>query len=74
MIADTIVVVLLCIMPAQEPKQNKENRFKETFEQADREFDKKYRLDIEAIKNASREAAIQAFEKTNNELFMKEEK
>lgn len=74
MIADTIVVVLLCIMPAQEPKQNKENRFKETFEQADREFDKKYRLDIEAIKSASREAAIQAFEKTNNELFMKEEK
>lgn len=74
MIADTIVVVLLCIMPAQEPKQNKENRFKETFEQADREFDKKYRLDIEALKSASREAAAQAFEKTKNELFMKEEK
>lgn len=74
MIADTIVVVLLCIMPAQEPKQNKENRFKEIFEQADREFDKKYRLDIEALKSASREAAIQAFEKTKNELFMKEEK
>lgn len=74
MIADTIVVVLLCIMPAQELKQNKENRFKEIFEQADREFDKKYRLDIEALKSASREAAIQAFEKTKNELFMKEEK
>ena len=73
MIADTIVVVLLCIMPAQEPKQNKENRFKETFEQADREFDKKYRIDIEALKSASREAAIQAFQKTKNELFRKEE-
>lgn len=74
MIADTIVVVLLCIMPAQEPKQNKENRFKETFEQADREFEKKYMLDIEALKSASREAAIQAFEKTKNEQFRKEEK
>ena len=74
MIADTIVVVLLCIMPAQEPKQNKENRFKETFEQADREFDKKYRLDIEALKSASREAAAQAFEKTKNKLFRKEQK
>lgn len=74
MIADTIVVVLLCIMPAQEPKQNKENRFKETFEQADREFYKKYRLDIEALKSASREAAAQAFEKTKNELFRKEQK
>lgn len=73
MIADTIVVVLLCIMPAQQPNQNKENRFKETFEQADREFDKKYRLDIEALKRASREAAAQAFQKTKNELFRKEE-
>lgn len=73
MIADTIVVFLLCIMPAQEPKQNKGNRFKETFEQADREFDKKYRLDIEALKSASREAAAQAFQKTKNELFRKEE-
>lgn len=73
MIADTIVVVLLCIMPVQESKQNKENRFKETFEQADREFDKKYRLDIEALKSASREAAAQAFQKTKNELFRKEE-
>lgn len=73
MIADTIVVVFLCIMPAQEPKQNKENCFKETFEQADREFEKKYRLDIEALKRASREAAIQAFGKTKNELFRKEE-
>lgn len=73
MIADTIVVVLLCIMPAQEPKQNKENRFKETFEQADREFEKKYSLDIEALKSASREAAAQAFQKTKNELFRKEE-
>lgn len=74
MIADTIVVVLLCIMPAQEQKQNKGNRFKETFEQADREFDKKYRLDIEALKCASREAAAQAFQKTKNELFRKEQK
>lgn len=64
MIADTVIVVLVCIMPAQQPKQNTQNRFIETFEQADKEFDKKYKLDIEELKRAAHEAAIQADEKT----------
>lgn len=64
MIADTVIVVLVCIMPAQQPKQNTKNRFIETFEQADKEFDKKYKLDIEELKRAVHEAAVQADEKT----------
>ena len=36
MIADTIIVVLVCIMPAHNLKQNTQNRFIETFEQADK--------------------------------------
>lgn len=64
MIADTVIVVLVCIMPAQQPKQNTQNRFIETFEQADKEFDKKYKLDIEELKRAAHEAAVQADEKT----------
>lgn len=64
MIADTVIVVLVYIMPAQQPKQNTQNRFIETFEQADKEFDKKYKLDIEELKRAAHEAAVQADEKT----------
>ena len=64
MIADTLIVVLVCIMPAQQPKQNTQSRFIETFEQADKEFDKKYKLDIEELKRAAHEAAVQADEKT----------
>lgn len=64
MIADTVIVVLVCIMPAQQPKQNTQNRFIETFEQADKEFDKKYKLNIEELKRATHEAAVQADEKT----------
>lgn len=64
MITDTIIVVLVCIMPVQQPKQNTQNRFIETFEQADKEFDKKYKLDIKELKRAAHEAAVQADEKT----------
>lgn len=67
MIADSIIVVLVCIMPAQQPKEVKQNRFTEVFEQADKEFDKEFKLDIEALKCASREAVIQADEKTKAE-------
>lgn len=63
MIADTVIVVLVYIIPAQQPKQNTQNRFIETFEQADKEFDKKYKLDIEELKRAAHEAAVQADEK-----------
>lgn len=86
MIADSIIVVLVCIMPAQQPKEVRQNSFKETFEQADKEFTKKYKLEIEALKRAGHEAAISADEKTKaerdrimkpifdvNDLFRKEE-
>lgn len=86
MIADSIIVVLVCVMPVQQPKEVSQNRFKESFEQADKEFDKKYKLDIEALKRAAHEAAISADEKTKaerdrimkpifdvNDLFRKEE-
>lgn len=86
MISDSIIVVLVCIMPVQLPNEVKENRFTEVFEQADKEFDKKYKLDIEALKRTAHEAAISADEKTKaerdrimkpifdvNDLFRKEE-
>ncbi len=60
MIADSIIVVLVCVMPVQQPKEVRQNRFKETFEQADKEFTKKYKLEIEALKRAAHEAVIQA--------------
>lgn len=64
MIADTIVVVFMCIMPTHKPKEVKENRFTEVFEQADKAFDKKYKVDIEALKKASYEAVKSAEGKT----------
>lgn len=86
MIADSIIVVLVCIMPAQLPKEVKQNRFTEAFEQADKDFNKKYHLNIEGLKRAAHEAAISADEKTKaerdrimkpifdvNDLFRKEE-
>lgn len=60
MIADSLIVVFVCIMPVQQPKEVRQNRFKETFEQADKEFTKKYKLEIEALKRAAHEAVIQA--------------
>lgn len=60
MVADSIIVVLVCVMPVQQPKEVRQNRFKETFEQADKEFKKKYKLEIEALKRAAHEAVIQA--------------
>lgn len=73
MIEDTLIVVLVCIMPAQQPKQNTSNRFAEAFEQSDKQFNKKYKMDIEALKRASREAAIRAFKETKNKLLKEEQ-
>ena len=61
MIADTIVVVMVCIMPSQQ----KQNRFDALFEEADRQ---EYKLNLEELKKASAEAAKEAFEKTKKEL------
>lgn len=60
MIADTIIVVLFGIMPAQQPREVKQNRFKEVFEQADKDFEKKHILDIEELKRASNDAVKSA--------------
>lgn len=60
MIADTIIVVLVGIMPAQQPREVKQNRFKEVFEQADKDFEKKHILDIEELKRASNDAVKSA--------------
>lgn len=67
MIVDSIIVVLVCVMPVQQPKEVSQNCFKESFEQADKEFDKKYKLDIEALERAAHEAVISADEKTKAE-------
>lgn len=64
MIADTILVVMVCIMPSQQ----KQNRFDALFEEADRRFNKEYKLNLEEMKKASAEAAKEAFEKTKKEL------
>lgn len=64
MIADTIVVVMVCIMPLQQ----KQNRFDALFDEADRQFNKEYKLNLEEMKKASAEAAKEAFEKTKKEL------
>ena len=86
MIEDSIIVVLVCFMPVQQPNEVKENRFEEAFEQADKEFDKTHKFDIEALKRAAHEASISAAKKTKaerdevmkpifdvNDLFRKEE-
>lgn len=63
---DTIVVVLVCIMPTKQPKESC-NRFLPLFEEADSAFNQKYKLDIEMLKQASREAVKSADEKTRVE-------
>lgn len=72
MIADTIVVVLMCIIPTQQPKEVKGNRFTEAFEQADKAFNEKYKVDIEALKKALYEAVKSAEEKTLKEKKSKQ--
>lgn len=67
MIVDTILVVLMCIAPVQQPKEASQNRFTEAFEQADRQFNKKYKFDIEELKRAAHETAMQADEETKEE-------
>lgn len=67
MIVDTIIVVLVCIIPGQQPKEFKQNSCKEVFEQADKDFDRKYGIDIEKLKKNSSGAVIEAEEKTKEE-------
>lgn len=67
MITDSIIVLLVCIMPMQQPKVIRQNRFDTAFEQADNKFDEKFKLDIELLKQASTDAVKSAEEKTKVE-------
>lgn len=67
MISDTLVVLLIFVMPEMtEVNNGRQHKFRELFEQADKDFDRKYG-DIEKLKKASSEAVIEAEEKTKEE-------
>lgn len=68
MISDTLVVLLIFVMPEMtEVNNGRQYKFRELFEQADKDFDIKYGIDIEKLKKASSEAVIEAEEKTKEE-------
>ena len=68
MISDTLVVLLIFVMPEMtEVNNGRQHKFSELFEQADKYFDRKYGIDIEKLKKASSEAVIEAEEKTKEE-------
>lgn len=68
MISDTLVVLLIFVMPEMtEVNNGRQHKFRELFEQADKDFGRKYGIDIEKLKKASSEAVIEAEEKTEEE-------
>lgn len=68
MISDTLVVLLIFVMPEMtEVNNERQHKFRELFEQADKDFDRTYGIDIERLKKASSEAVIEAEEKTKEE-------
>lgn len=68
MISDALVVLLIFVMPEMtEVNNGRQYKFRELFEQADKDFDRKYGIDIEKLKKASSEAVIEAEEKTKEE-------
>lgn len=71
MTADTIVVVLMLMSPAQPLQTDSvppvtDNRFTELFRQADEDFERKYHLRAK-LRQASKEAAKEADRKTADE-------
>lgn len=69
MAIDTLIIVLVLVCTEPKPyhaKIEQENRFEECFNEADKQFNKTYKLDIEEIKKSSREAAIEAAIKTKD--------
>jgi hypothetical protein len=51
MISDTLVVLLIFVMPEMtEVNNGRQHKFRELFEQADKDFDRKYGIDIEKLK------------------------
>lgn len=68
MISDTLVVLLIFVIPEiTEVNNERQHKFVELFEQADKDFDRKYGIDIEKLKKASSEAVIESEEKTKEE-------
>lgn len=68
MISDTLVVFLIFVMPEMtEVNNERQHKFVELFEQADKDFDRKYGIDIEKLKKTSSGAVIEAEEKTKEE-------
>lgn len=66
MVADTIIVVLVCIMPAQQPQESNK-RSTPLFEQFDLTFNKKHKFNISSLRSASKHAKILAEENTKVE-------
>lgn len=67
MITDTLIVIIFCIATkVQEPVKVTSGKadFVQLFKEADKEFDKIHKIDLEALKHASQEAAEEAAEKT----------
>lgn len=67
MITDTLIVIIFCIATkVQEPVKvtSEKADFVQLFKEADKEFDKIHKIDLEALKHASQEAAEEAAEKT----------
>lgn len=58
------MVMLLCPVPQ---KMERGNRFKTQFEQADSAFNEQYRIEMKALKEASKQAVRSAHEKTRKE-------
>ncbi len=53
MISDTLVVLLIFVMPEMtEVNNGRQHKFRELFEQADKDFDRKYGIDIEKLKKS----------------------
>lgn len=68
MISGTLVVLLIFVMPEMtEVNNERQHKFRELFEQSDKDFDRKYGIDIEKLKKASSESVIEAEEKTKEE-------
>lgn len=63
---DTIIVIVMLLCPVPHTVE-KENRFKSQFEQADSAFNHKYKIDMDALREASKRAAKEADEKTREE-------
>lgn len=63
---DTIIVIMMLLCPVPQ-KVDKTNRFKAQFEQADSAFNHKHKIDMDALREASKRAAKEADEKTREE-------